>query len=106
MRTRLLTSVLVLASVQAYTFGFDSNGIGLLRIARDGTPLTGSTVAQHTGYANASDHANTMTLMALDQPGSSGPFTYAVQAKQKDGTFSLNKVSGQSPHSNIIAQEF
>ena len=42
---------------------------------------SGITDIQHTGLDISLDHANTMTLMVVDEPGGAGPFTYTVQAK-------------------------
>lgn len=97
--------LLVMASVQAYTFANTSNGVGLLRITRDGVALPGTTVSQHTGYAGANDHGDVITLMTVDLPPGPGPYTYAVEARSAQGTFSLNQISGQTTSSNIIAQE-
>jgi hypothetical protein len=100
------SKVLIIASVQGYSFANNSNGVGLMRLARDGAPLPGTTVTQHTGHTSANDHANTMTLMTMDTLGNGGSFTYSVQAKQVSGPFRINQVTDSSPSSNIIAQEF
>jgi len=96
---------LVLASVQAYTFGGNSNGIGLLRLARDGVALAGTQVSLHTGFTGSNDLANTVKLMTLDIPVGPGPFLYSVQARSSTGIFQLNKVSGVDTFSNIVVQE-
>jgi hypothetical protein len=101
-----LSKILVIASVQGYGFGGNSNSVGLLRLARNGSPLPGTTVSQHTGFSGSNDHANTMTLLTVDQPSGTGPFTYAVQARSAEGIFQLNLVTGQETTSNIVAQEF
>jgi len=97
--------VLVIASVQAYTFSNQSNAVGHLRLTRNGTPLPGTTVAIHSGYTGSNDQANTMTLMSIDTPPDGGTNTYAVQARTIKGTFELNLVTDSQPNSNIVAQE-
>ena len=105
--TEAAPKFLVMASVQSYVFGNTGNGVAALRFSRNGSPLDGSLVIQHTGYTGAHDHANTMTLMWLDYPASSGAMTYRVQAKlTSGGPFRINDIADLPGTSNMIAQEF
>jgi len=97
--------VLIIASVQCYTFGNNSNGIGHLRLTRNGEPLAGTSVVHHAGYTGANDQANTMTLMTIDTPPGGGAHKYAVEARAVAGDFAINKVTESTPNSNIVAQE-
>ena len=99
--------ILVIASVMSYIFSGSGNGFGVLRLTRNGTPLLGSQVVQHAQSPGGIDHANTMTLMFVDQPTGAGSFTYRVQARLDDGgPFTINFAGDETLSSNIIAQEF
>ena len=103
--------ILVLASVMSYVFSNSGNVFGILRFTRNGEPLLGSQVIQHAQSPGGIDHANTMTLMFVDNPTGPGPFTYRVQARVLDessptSVFKINFAGDETLSSNIIAQEF